>query len=141
MLNIAGKYDASHILGDLIAKECAFSCFWEDAELRVSHRKGTWVLLKYWDGKLVDRLEVYDIPEFHTTNKLLLGLVQSFNSMEVQDPYELDMRSRMGRVLTKTVTIWIHLPEDIKTIIVHQAGRNSWLNAEGEYSFSPDSNQ
>lgn len=138
MLNIDGKYETSHILGDMIAREYAFCCFWEDGmRLKVAHHKGTWVLARFRDDTLlIDRLEATDALEFQTDSRLLDGLVKSFNEREPQEGGDTGGRRRMGRILTKTIGIWVSPVEEIKKITVLQDGRNSWLDSDGEFSFS-----
>ena len=47
---IEGSYKASHIIRTWLEREYAFSFFWEDAEIRIGHHKGTWTIAKFVSG-------------------------------------------------------------------------------------------
>lgn len=138
MLTMTGESYKVPLVRSLIEGENAFVCRWDKVELRVAFHKGCWYLVKFKSKKLADRLEATDAPKFETDNTMLKGLVDTLSKAETETDGDFGLRNWTGRVLTKTISVWCGNLDDIYEIECLQVGRNSFLNEDGEFSFSPD---
>lgn len=129
--------DPSFFIRLCLESEYAFTIVYHDlTQVRVAHGKGNWSLAKVPKKGEIDYIDHYSdcFSGFSSKSPLVAGMLKG---LESEVPKNLDdWRRGPAWVLERFIKLWAY-GADIVEIIVHQQGRNAYVDELGVFTFSP----
>jgi len=135
---VEGFYNPAHIIRTFIAKEYAFSYFFEDREIRIAHEKGVWTFAKV--KKDLESSDWFSWADMASGIFSQNELTKSFAESVIAQNGELIDGTREGEaeVIWKVLEIWAGKGSKVMNIVVRQPGRNARVEEETlEFAFHP----
>lgn len=127
---VEGFYNPAHVIRTFIAKEYAFSYFFEDREIRVAHHKGQWTCAKIIKESGATDWFAWDdcgsgVQSYNELTQSLAEAIMHQNSGELaKNP----TRGAESEILWKMLEIWGGKAKNVLKITVVQPGRNASID-------------